>query len=255
MSTVSPIPPASRAAKVLTSQRLDRLRRAARKVRDMAREIRAMPRQTVHLAGDQTGQNLQKAFTARHPRYLVIGSKTIGVALRPVPEDIPSFLRGRPKQVLRTNLNHAKTEGYTVREFTSTDRVDEILAINTSAEGRQGQKMAAKYTDPAIVAAYCRAHPNLIGVFLGDDLVAYLEPFISGEVVIIDRILGHRDHLATGVMYLLMLGFAEWAVARHAERPELKWLMYDMMLGAKPGLRYFKERLGFAPYRVTWVAG
>lgn len=232
----------------ILAQRVDR-------VRKIVAEIRAMPRVTVSLGGDAQGQTLKKSFTAPHPRYLLIGAKTTGVALRPLPEDIPSFLRGRPKQVLRTNLNHAKSDGYTVRAFETAGNEARILAINTSAANRQGQVMAAKYTDPATVTAYCATHPHLIGVFLDQELVAYLEPQIAGEVVIINRILGHHDHLAAGVMYLLVLGLAEWAIARHADHPALKWLMYDMMLGAKPGLRYFKERLGFAPYRVTWTTG
>ncbi len=31
-----------------------------------------------------------------------------------------------------------------------------------------------------------------------------------------------------------------------------RWAMYDMYWGARPGLREFKRRLGFRPYRVTW---
>jgi hypothetical protein len=33
----------------------------------------------------------------------------------------------------------------------------------------------------------------------------------------------------------------------------VRWLMYDTWFGAPPGLRSFKERLGFAPYRVRWM--
>jgi len=31
------------------------------------------------------------------------------------------------------------------------------------------------------------------------------------------------------------------------------WGMYDTFFGASSGLRYFKERLGFRPYKVRWI--
>jgi hypothetical protein len=229
----------------------DRLVAVAREIR----AIRTLPRVTVRLGDDDRGRALRRSFTAPHRRYWVIGRKTIGVALLRIPEDTAAFLRGKPRQVLRTNITHARARGYAVSEFVATEHVAEILCINTSATARQGRQMIAHYTDADAVAAYCRAHPRLIGVTGADGLVAYVEPMISGQVLIVNRILGHHDHLTAGVMYLLMQGLVTWAVERRSGDPQLSWIMYDTMLGAKPGLRYFKERLGFAPYRVHWTAG
>ena len=33
------------------------------------------------------------------------------------------------------------------------------------------------------------------------------------------------------------------------------WIMYDTFFGASDGLKYFKERLGFKPYKVNWRLG
>ena len=224
-------------------------------VREQLAAVRRMPQVTIHLDNDTRGRNLKREFTSRHPRYKVIGRKTIGVALLPVPEDGASFLKGKSRQVLRTNLNRAKKAGYLVSEFTPANHVAEILAINSSAQDRQGRPMSVQYTDPEAVNSYCRSHASLLGVFGDAGLVAYLEPLASGEVTITNRILGHRDYLDNGIMYLLMLGAVEWCVNRRRQDPRARWLMYDMMLGAQPGLRYFKERIGFTPHRVRWRVG
>jgi len=43
----------------------------------------------------------------------------------------------------------------------------------------------------------------------------------------------------------------ELSERRQAEgRPA--WFMYDTIVGASPGMRQFKEWIGFEPYRVSW---
>jgi ubiquinone/menaquinone biosynthesis C-methylase UbiE len=53
-------------------------------------------------------------------------------------------------------------------------------------------------------------------------------------------------------MYLLMAHVIEekFELAKTAGNP--KWIMYDTLLGATPGLRQFKAVLGFSPYWVRW---
>lgn len=36
-------------------------------------------------------------------------------------------------------------------------------------------------------------------------------------------------------------------------KPPLDFFMYDTFLGARPGLRSFKRRIGFQPYRVSYA--
>jgi hypothetical protein len=83
-------------------------------------------------------------------------------------------------------------------------------------------------------------------------VVAYaLVPNI-GDVWTFDYLLGHGDHLNSGVMYLLMAHVIEekFELAKTAGNP--KWIMYDTWLGANAGLRQFKAVLGFSPYWVRW---
>jgi len=54
-------------------------------------------------------------------------------------------------------------------------------------------------------------------------------------------------------MYLLTEGIVDYLIAQKHETGLPIWLMYDTFFGAPEGLWYFKERLGFRPYRVKWA--
>jgi hypothetical protein len=74
----------------------------------------------------------------------------------------------------------------------------------------------------------------------------------AGEIVGMNRIMGHGDHLDNGVMFLLMAGVVEHV---KATRPGIRYVFYDMFFGAGEGLREFKTRLGFRPHYVHWKRG
>ena len=61
--------------------------------------------------------------------------------------------------------------------------------------------------------------------------------------------MGHGDHLANGVMFLLMSGIVDHV---KSARPQARYLFYDMFFGAPDGLRAFKTNAGFQPYHVRW---
>ena len=71
----------------------------------------------------------------------------------------------------------------------------------------------------------------------------------------VDYVLGHGDHLNSGIMYLLMTYVIEekFELAKTVGNPQ--WIMYDTWLGASAGLRQFKAVLGFSPYWVRWRLG
>ena len=54
-------------------------------------------------------------------------------------------------------------------------------------------------------------------------------------------------------MYLLISEILRELVDARSKGSAVRWVMYDMWFGAAPGLRYFKERLDFTPYRVRWT--
>ncbi len=88
---------------------------------------------------------------------------------------------------------------------------------------------------------------------------AYVDLITAGEVAIMSRILGHAQHLSNGIMYLLVESIVDYLIAQKNKRGLPLWLMYDTFGlrsafgGRGEGIRYFKQRLGFRPYRVRWV--
>jgi hypothetical protein len=220
---------------------------------DLARDVRsvaALPHVTIVLSrGAAHEEQLFAAFRRRHPRYLVIRRKSMGVALLDL-----SVLAGRDAYVatyahVRYMDKKARLGGYQVRVFDPEDWRDDLHAIHTSTGVRQGRPMDSAYLSRC--GAYAR-YPDdrYLGVFRDDSVVAYLHLVVAGEVAIMSRHIGHFDHLRNGVMYQLTAeAVAESKV--HAGAP--RFLMHDMYFGAPPGLRFFKAKNGFVPHRVRWT--
>ena len=215
-------------------------------------EIRRLERIRIQLGDSEEALRLRKEFSKPHPRYCIIPNKRIGVEL------IKSFEFESPEAYL-ASVNgknsaayfsrKAARAGYSVRRFDPNGYIDPIYAINTSKPMRQGQLMTEGYTARADHFTIDDAHP-WFGVFSREDkLCGYVCVSRLDEVVLVNRILGHGDHLANGVMYLLGTTLVQTVISERLGR----YLMYDMYFGAKEGLRLYKGRLGFRPYWVTWL--
>ena len=142
--------------------------------------------------------------------------------------------------------------GYVARPIERANYGLDIHAINTSAPERQGRPMEESYKRRKLFVPLprypCPRHRVTVhGVLTArSQLVAYAVIHRAGQVAVISQILGHADHLGADVMY---------ALGREIVRSELEqggWLFYNLHSSGTDGLRYFKERLGFAPARVEW---
>ncbi len=214
-------------------------------------EILRLPKVSVNLkVNDNEAEKLFRLFNSRHPRFPLIRKKTIGVMLM----DISSFKDG--EDYLKTVSGKNSTayysrrclkEGYGFRLFNPNEFQEKILEINNSQPERQGIKMSRSYLEKS---DYPLNENNIYGgIFIQNELAAYLWLRTQGELVIVNRILGHEAHLKKGVMYLLFSSSVN--VIIH-ERKDIRWMMYDTFFGAKDGLKLFKTRLGFKPYIVRW---
>jgi len=214
-------------------------------------EVRRLPAVEIAMWGGETEHGLFASFTARHPRFPLVQRKRWGVALLPVPERFDAYLGG--KAHLRRKRKRATELGYTVCRINPLAELEPIRAINASVGVRQGRPINPHYLDPAALRTYFSGSTETFGVRDREGrLVAYLDLRTSGEVAVTSRLLGHGDALEQGVMYLLISEILRELVdARKGSA--VRWVMYDMWFGAAPGLRYFKERLGFTPYRVRWT--
>jgi hypothetical protein len=189
-------------------------------------------------------------FTRPHPRYKVFRNKTMGIALI----DLTTFgghTGGYLHSVRRSGhagpqSRKASARGYLLRRIDRNEHVDEIHAIHTSCEQRQGRPMdlsyrirKSAYADPPHLECY--------GVFdaMGR-LAAYCSMARYGNFVATDQLMGYKNQ--DGIMYLLLLTI----ICRLIEEREVDYFMYDTFLGAQPGLRDFKRRVGFRPYRARY---
>lgn len=170
-------------------------------------------------------------------------------------DDIDAYLAAH--RTARKRAAHAERLGYTVARISRADHLDELHAINTSLSERQGRPMADSYRERPSVSRLpvygCARHRiDEWGVFTADGLlVAYLVLYLSGDMAMISQILGHGDHLARDVMYLLVIGALRDTLANAGPLT----VFYNRHDSGTDGLRYFKERLGFQPERIEWRLG
>lgn len=193
---------------------------------------------------------IYKNFTRRHPRYPLIKNKTMGIALI----DLSNFKNSaeylatvKKKDYAAYHGKIARRRGYSVKRINRNDFVHEIYEIHTSLDSRQGRPMDSPYL--TLQTVYDEAPPfQCYGVFNREGrLMGYCSFGQFGNFAATERILGHKNN--DGFMYLLMLEI----VCRLIDHGALRFFMYDTFMGAQPGLKNFKKRIGFQPYRVSYT--
>lgn len=188
-------------------------------------------------------------FTRPHPRYKVFGNKSMGVALI----DIDRF--GTPSSYLDSVRQHgyagpqsrkAAARGYRLRRIDRNEHLDEIHAIHVSIPERQGRPMDEAYVMRRTSypeEPHCECH----GVFDAKGrLAAYCNVALFGNFAATDQLMGYRNN--DGMMYLLLSNI----ICGLIEARRVNWFMYDTWFGGNHGLREFKRRVGFQPYRARY---
>lgn len=220
----------------------------------LLRELRSLPEVVLRVSGGDESRRLYEFFTKRHPRYKLIQNKRWGVGLLPLPDSFEAYMRGRSRQVPRTNRRRAENSGFHFAVINPLDHLDEILAINRSTPARQGKPVLAMYLDGESLREFFVGAGDIYGVFNREGVLrAYAHAPIAGDVFVFSEIFGHQDDLNEGIMYLLVSEVIREMIVRKGCCGNPSWAMYDTFFGAQPGLRYFKERLGFSPYKVNWI--
>jgi hypothetical protein len=190
-----------------------------------------------------------RQFTKPHPRYKIIRNKTIGAALidlarYPATTAYLDTIQGKNRGAW--HAKRARTRGYACTEIERNDYIDDIHAINTSLDMRQGRPMDQKYLDK--ITHYERLpHFDHYGVLNGEGrLVAYANVGRYGNFSAFSQLMGVRNN--DGIMHLLVVDI----ITRLIERQRVRYVMYDTFFGAQSGLQNFKRILGFEPYRVKY---
>jgi hypothetical protein len=225
---------------------IEQLRIAAQLARSRPIELR--------LYGGEEALAAHTTFTKPHRRLPFLRNKTFGVALLPVSVPATDPFAEPRFRASRRRRKRALDRGYSFAPINGSDHLDRILAINRSSSQRQGLPLSPSYTDAALVARYCKQRSPFFGIFDAEAILrAYCHAPTLGDVALLARFFGEHDRLEDGVMYLLLSELVSHFVMERAHHGHPLWIMYDTYIGAGAGMRTFKERCGFQPYRVKWV--
>ncbi|WP_063939954.1 hypothetical protein [Bordetella trematum] len=175
-----------------------------------------------------------------------------------------------------SKVRRAQRLGYRVRPFVLGNHVHDVHAVKTSKPVRSGGPVLARWLlRPQQVgrqarqaqdwkAPACDTHWTLWwGVFIdapghrngplqtNERLVAYTKLARSGELVHYLDLMGHRDHLADGVMLLMHAQIARWLL--EADTPATRGaraIWYGALEHGGEGLLIWKRRAGFVPVQL-----
>lgn len=206
--------------------------------------------QFIHRSDVPDLDEIFRNFTKPHPRYKVIRNKSVGIAL--IDFNLFSDRNAYLSSISRKDQGayHGKRalrRGFIFQEIDRNDFIDDIHAINTSESRRQGRPMDQTYLEKQM---HYESRPYLqyFGVVDPEGvLVAYCNIATYGNFAATDRLLGYKNN--DGTMYLLLVEI----ICRLIDDSQVQYFMYDTFLGAQEGLRNFKRRLGFQPYRVRYT--
>lgn len=170
--------------------------------------------------------------------------------------ELPATLEGylAEHRTARKRRARALRRGYYCAPLARENWPDAIYRINTSASSRQGRPMSPGYrTRPEFspLPNYrCSRHairPTGIWSSSGE-LVGYLVMVRAGDLALVSQILGHADHLASEIMFALVVAAIERELGTG---PGV--VIYNRHDSGTDGLRFFKERLGFEEAAVEWA--
>jgi len=161
------------------------------------------------------------------------------------------MIGGKSRNIIRK----AEKLGYEHHHADSRALLDDIFEIRTSSPCRQGKPIPDYFKEypliPISTEGLCERHnEEFFGVFLEKKLVAYCTLRCFGEIAQINHILGHKDHVQNGIMYLLMNGIVRWL---STNKPWLRAINYLYASDIHAGLGQFKYNLGFRPEQTLTV--
>lgn len=186
----------------------------------------------------------------RFKRQLDTPKYATGVSLMPMPASVYEWRAGH--RTARKRADRCERLGYRFAVIDRSRFNDDIHAINTSLAERQGRPMTDGYTrrhnHGALPEYRCERHRvHTYGILHADTLVAYLTLYRVGQLALVSMILGHGAHLKNDIMYLLAAG----TIDDQADKGGV--LYYNRWDSGTDGLRYYKERVGFAAGDVDWL--
>ena len=173
-------------------------------------------------------------------------------SVQEIPPTIDEWLAEH--RTARKRAARSARRGYVVAEIQRERHEDEIYAINRSRATRQGRPMAPAYTRRQTFSPLpkfdCPRHAiRTLGVLSFErTLVGYLTMHRAGQLALVSQILGHGEHEENEIMYQLFAGALALEVGAGPG-----FCVYNRHDSGTDGLRFLKERLGFAATEVEWL--
>lgn len=220
---------------------------------DLAIDIAKLPVASLEFHLEMNPDDVRRMHahcTKQHPRYKVFQNKSLGAALVDLKrygnrDEYMGNIKGG-----RNSAEHyakkATARGYVLVEIDRNDFVDDIHAINTSLDSRQGRPMDDNYLKKTTEYPSEKNYTYFGVLNSAGKLMAYSNLGSYGNFVAFDQLLGVRNN--DGMMHLMLAEI----ISRMIESKRYSYLMYDTYFGASPGLQLFKKMLGFEPYRVKY---
>jgi hypothetical protein len=207
---------------------------------------------TISLGDSEQGKRMRNYFNQRSWKRLFVPNKKYNCAIIELSQftSFEAYVQTiKGKNSADYFSRRCSKMGYYWKHFNPNEQIDAIYDINTSVGNRQGRTMDASYQQK--VNQWPNDKQNSwIGVFdANHNLVSYIWLIFMNELVLMNRILGHVDHLKNNVMYLNNVSAIEYIFATHSSN----YLMYDTFGRKQNGLVLFKKRIGFRPYTVNFI--
>jgi hypothetical protein len=203
--------------------------------------------------GSEHARERFRYFSSPHPQFPLIPRKSLGAAMINLQESYADYQRSKFRALAKRKLKSAKQRKYSYAKIDAVSAIDQIMEINESRPERSSGPMPALYFNRSKFEMILReiGTAHVVKCPAGKIVAYALVPNI-GDLWLFEYVLGHGDHLNSGIMYLLMTHVIEekFVLAKTAGNPQ--WIMYDSWLGATAGLRQFKQVMGFSPYWVRW---
>src|SRR5579875_49011 len=239
------------------------MNRLSAAVRDL-RELFNLPQLTINLMYEDTKDNdpfygkivkdFYKDSLSWHPKYPFLAKFRHGVATCVLPTSFDAYFM-KIEASARRNYKKESRCGYIFSKIQFNDYLEDIGAIRSSAEYRQGKMSEEWLRQPPRPVANPPSQTDVhdysyFGVLREGRLYSYAGCFIAGEMCHLEQIFGHERFQPDGIVPMLIISIANYLYTTH---PHVKYYIYGSYFGAGETMRRFKRKFGFLPHRVTWV--
>ena len=204
--------------------------------------LRSLPVVDAPFSDGPAGREMRSWFALG--RGLFLGRAP--VALLRVPESRAEYLRGRPRQALRTNVARATTMGISCAQVTDPAELAEVVAHVAARRDQDPVTMIRQDVDPATDRRFTVARDA------AGEPVALSETWLDGEwagLVTLVTVPGEGDSQV--LRYLLHLETVTDLIGCGVRMLTVS----GSMLLTSAGTRYFQRRTGFVPVWLRPVPG